>query len=102
MRKQITRVLATTAVAAAAITATAAPSMAATSTVAAGVHRAGDVPGPPPANETRTSHTSQNAWSSWDKAGGEVGSGAAGLISAAFFGIPAWILDTVQGILRAL
>jgi hypothetical protein len=34
--------------------------------------------------------------------GADLGQGAAGLISAAFFGIPSWILDTISGIFNAL
>jgi hypothetical protein len=44
------------------------------------------VPGPAPANQTRTSHTSQNAWATWNNAGGDVGKGAVGCNS----GNPRW------------
>jgi hypothetical protein len=100
------KILAATALSAAAIVSSAAPSMAATthpSTHAVAQHGASKpVPGPAPANQTRTSHTSQNAWATWNNSGGDVGKGAAGLISSAFFGIPSWILDTVSGIFHAL
>jgi hypothetical protein len=100
------KILAAAALATAATVTSAAPSMAATthaSTHATVQHQVGKpVPGPAPANQTRTSHTSQNAWATWNNAGSDVGKGAAGLVSSAFFGIPSWILDTVSGILHAL
>jgi hypothetical protein len=113
MQRHIAQSVAAAAIAAAAIAGSAAPSMATTARPAsvathhtAVKHPAGSnhgfIPGPAPANQTRTSHTSQNAWASWNQAGGQVGTGAAGLISSAFFGIPSWILDTVSGVLHAL
>jgi hypothetical protein len=110
MHRHITQSLAAAAIAAAAIATSAAPSMAATTAIAATHHTAvkhpssnhGFIPGPAPANQTRTSHTSQNAWATWNKSGGDIGTGAAGLVSSAFFGIPSWILDTVSGIFHAL
>jgi hypothetical protein len=110
MRKQACRFFAAAVIATATIAGSAAPSMAAathastTATVMAayGSNPNHFVPGPAPANQTRTSHTSQNAWATWNKSGADLGGGAAGLISAAFFGIPAWILDTVSGIFNAL
>lgn len=110
MRKQACRLFAATAIATAAIAGSAVPSMAATTqarttaavTAAYGGNPGHFVPGPAPANQTRTSHTSQNAWATWNKSGADIGQGAAGLISSAFFGIPSWILDTVSGIFNAL
>ena len=113
MRKQACQFLAASAIATAAIAGTTVPSMAATThagtqahVTAASAQLGGKpdhfVPGPAPANETRTSHTTQNAWSTWNQGGANVGGGLASLISAAVVGIPAWFLDTVSGALHAL
>jgi hypothetical protein len=55
-----------------------------------------------PACESRVSSTSANAQNIWNFGGAELGGGAANLISAAFFGIPSFALDLIQGILHVL
>jgi hypothetical protein len=107
MNRYITRSIAAAVIAAGAVAASAVPSMAATqhiTAIAAGQSAAAvsrpAAGAPPTTNETRTDKTARNAWNTWDKSGADVGAGAAGLISSAFFGIPAFILDTVQNILR--
>jgi hypothetical protein len=121
MRKQFTQFLAGTAIAVSAVTVFAAPSMAATtlsagpvgashavraatgsnpvSTVSAPVVH-GIVPGP--ANSTQTSRTSRNAWNMWNNSAGDLGKGAAGLVSSAFFGIPSFIINTLQSLLHLI
>jgi hypothetical protein len=55
-----------------------------------------------PACQSRVSSTSTNAQNLWNFGGAELGGGAANLISAAFFGIPSFALDLIQGILHVL
>ena len=96
--KNIGRVLAAAAIVVAAGTATAGPAMAAAPHVATQAGK--PVPGPAPANETRLSHTAQNAWATWNKGGGDAGTGIAQLLSSIVVGIPTLFTDLVQSVVN--